>query len=456
MQTNNNGNTNGSENGNNITNFPDQKSAPQPLNPHSAPVQLFHAASVSNLTALEQQKVTPPIHSEAEAGEIFTGKDRVLDFLQKVAKKKPTEFAEVKGADGLPTLELRDVVISDAITLHTFITPSTTIVRDEKGKITESPYQLDAKNLPDAFFVFGNNDLKVMDNVAKRYFECKKHGKAPIIFVSGLGGHATASGHIFGKSEAETIQHRLLALGVPKEAIIIETKAKNSGQNVEFTDAIMKSMTNHQFDHILIFGSPTNVGRQIRTYEQQSTYPWKRISTQSPTVAEIKHTYYQNKKNAAINMIAILCEIGKFLSYTLNDNYMSARAVINEDQLKAAAKIFFEYYKILRQRNIDSDKLTNSFIANYHESIRSRATAKTPDAIAAELTMRRSTPTAKLIKQLDIEFRAIFQIMEYQWVPKLPAGLTMWEQDQCMQRRRFAKMGADTPTPRHSRPLSPR
>lgn len=85
----------------------------------------------------------------------------------------------------------------------------------------------------DLIWALGSHDLRVADRVAGLWHE----GLAPIIVMSGGFGNFTEG--VFKKPEAELFAERAMDLGVPEEAMIIENRSTNTGENVAFTREIL-------------------------------------------------------------------------------------------------------------------------------------------------------------------------------------------------------------------------
>jgi uncharacterized SAM-binding protein YcdF (DUF218 family) len=84
----------------------------------------------------------------------------------------------------------------------------------------------------DAIIVFGSyNPI-----VANRAVEIFKKGWAPVIVFSGNRSDSTLT---WDKTEAQTMADVAVSLGVPKDKILIESGAKNSGENVRFSKALL-------------------------------------------------------------------------------------------------------------------------------------------------------------------------------------------------------------------------
>jgi len=64
-------------------------------------------------------------------------------------------------------------------------------------------------------------------------------GLAPLMVCSGNVGRLTATR--FARSEAETFADVAVANGVPRDAILLEPRATNSGENLAFTRALLEA-----------------------------------------------------------------------------------------------------------------------------------------------------------------------------------------------------------------------
>jgi uncharacterized SAM-binding protein YcdF (DUF218 family) len=84
-------------------------------------------------------------------------------------------------------------------------------------------------------WVLGSHDLRVADRAAELW----KAGLAPRILMSGGLGNFTQG--VFEKPEAELLAERAKALGVPGEALLIENRSTNCGENVAFSRELLES-----------------------------------------------------------------------------------------------------------------------------------------------------------------------------------------------------------------------
>ncbi|ENK3146056.1 YdcF family protein [Vibrio alginolyticus] len=126
----------------------------------------------------------------------------------------------------------------------------------------------------DCLFVMCSNDVRVAEHAAKLY-----HQKlAPLIVFSGGEGRFTDG--LFEKSEAETFAEIAKLSGVPSEAILLETKSTNSGENVRFTEQRLKE-AGKQCSSFILVQKPFMERRAIATFEKQWQSPYTQLQVSS-------------------------------------------------------------------------------------------------------------------------------------------------------------------------------
>ncbi|WP_405912793.1 YdcF family protein [Streptomyces sp. NBC_00963] len=79
----------------------------------------------------------------------------------------------------------------------------------------------------------GSHDLGVADVTANLY----RRGMFPLIVFTGATSRTTCDR--MPRGEAEHYRERALELGVPASAILVEPKARNTGENVDFTRELL-------------------------------------------------------------------------------------------------------------------------------------------------------------------------------------------------------------------------
>lgn len=79
----------------------------------------------------------------------------------------------------------------------------------------------------------GSHDLGVADTTAALY----RDGMAPLIVFTGATSRTTRDR--MPRGEAEHYRERALELGVPADAILVEPNARNTGENITFSRALL-------------------------------------------------------------------------------------------------------------------------------------------------------------------------------------------------------------------------
>ena len=100
-------------------------------------------------------------------------------------------------------------------------------------------FMSEGPSLPSADFLLalGSHDLRVAEHAAFLYTS----GAAPLVICSGGYGKMTAGN--FAKPEAILFQERCEACGVPKQAILVEPEATNTGENFTLSKKLLFSGT---------------------------------------------------------------------------------------------------------------------------------------------------------------------------------------------------------------------
>ncbi|MBY5946317.1 YdcF family protein [Photobacterium rosenbergii] len=128
----------------------------------------------------------------------------------------------------------------------------------------------------DCIFVLGSNDIRVAEYAAKLFLE----GYAPFIVFSGGEGELTRG--MFKGSEAEAFAEVALDMGVPEDAILLEPQSTNTGENVQFTRALLE-MKGLEPESFIIVQKPFMERRAYATFQQN--WPGKKVKVTSPPIA---------------------------------------------------------------------------------------------------------------------------------------------------------------------------
>ncbi|WP_028022289.1 YdcF family protein [Enterovibrio calviensis] len=134
----------------------------------------------------------------------------------------------------------------------------------------------------DCIFVLGSNDVRVAEYAAALY----RQGFAQYIMVSGGFGRFTQDQ--FEKTEAETFAEVLIDEGVPESALILETQATNTGENVTFSHKLMREK-GLDFKKMLLVQKPFMERRAYATFVKQWPSECDSILVTSPPISLVEY-----------------------------------------------------------------------------------------------------------------------------------------------------------------------
>jgi len=128
----------------------------------------------------------------------------------------------------------------------------------------------------DCILVLGSHDLRVADRAADLYLE----GWAPVVIFSGGLGNFTKN--MWTETEADLFAGIARDRGVPEEAIFIENKSTNTGENILFTQRLLQK---NNFDPVsfLVVQKPYMERRSYATFRQH--WPDKKLLVTSPQIS---------------------------------------------------------------------------------------------------------------------------------------------------------------------------
>jgi uncharacterized SAM-binding protein YcdF (DUF218 family) len=128
----------------------------------------------------------------------------------------------------------------------------------------------------DCILVLGSHDLRVAERGAELYLQ----GWAPLLIMSGGLGNFTKD--MWREKEADRFAHIAINMGVPKESILIENKSTNTGENILFTQQLLKD---HQLDpqSFIVVQKPYMERRSYATFKKH--WPDKKLTVTSPQIS---------------------------------------------------------------------------------------------------------------------------------------------------------------------------
>jgi uncharacterized SAM-binding protein YcdF (DUF218 family) len=128
----------------------------------------------------------------------------------------------------------------------------------------------------DCILVLGSMDTRTAERGADIYLQ----GYAPIIVFSGGLGKLTKD--MWAETEAELFANIALDRGVPREAIFIENKSTNTGENIQFTQQLLQEK-NLDLDSFIVVQKPYMERRSYATFKKH--WPGKKLLVTSPLLS---------------------------------------------------------------------------------------------------------------------------------------------------------------------------
>ena len=127
----------------------------------------------------------------------------------------------------------------------------------------------------DCILALGSHDLRVATRAADLYLE----GWAPLVIMSGGLGNFTQN--MWTEKEADKFAAIAIQKGVPAQAILIENRSSNTGENIMFTQQLLKSsgLDPHSF---IVVQKPYMERRSFATFKMH--WPDKELIVTSPQI----------------------------------------------------------------------------------------------------------------------------------------------------------------------------
>jgi uncharacterized SAM-binding protein YcdF (DUF218 family) len=146
----------------------------------------------------------------------------------------------------------------------------------------------------DVILVLGSNDLRVAEHGADLFLR----GLAPRIMFSGNVGRLTEG--VFQKTEAECFADVALAKGVPAEAILIEPRSTNTGENIAFSRELLASQGIDP-QRLIVVQKPYMERRAYATF--MNFWPGKDIRISSPPISFADYPNEHLSRELIINIL---------------------------------------------------------------------------------------------------------------------------------------------------------
>lgn len=128
----------------------------------------------------------------------------------------------------------------------------------------------------DCIFVLGSHDKRVATRGAELYLD----GWAPLLIFSGGLGNLTKD--IWTETEADQFAAIARDMGVPDEAILVENKSTNTGENILFTQQLLQERGLDPTSFIVV-QKPYMERRSYATFKKH--WPDKSLLVTSPQIS---------------------------------------------------------------------------------------------------------------------------------------------------------------------------
>lgn len=128
----------------------------------------------------------------------------------------------------------------------------------------------------DCILALGSHDLRVADRAAELYLQ----GFAPLVIMSGGLGNFTKD--MWSEKEADKFAKIAIEKGVPEDAVLIENRSTNTGENILFTQKLLeeKSLDPQSF---IVVQKPYMERRSYATFKKH--WPGKKLIVTSPQIS---------------------------------------------------------------------------------------------------------------------------------------------------------------------------
>ncbi|MFS8160482.1 MAG: YdcF family protein, partial [Candidatus Roizmanbacteria bacterium] len=146
----------------------------------------------------------------------------------------------------------------------------------------------------DIIIALGSSDISVAEHAAKVFLD----GYAPRILFSGGFGKITKD--LWHTTESEKFAHVAIEMGVPEEAITLENKSSNTGENIQFSRKLLQD-NGYDITTAIIACKPYKERRDYATFKKQ----WPEIEIMV-TSSDISYENYMQtifSRDTAINLL---------------------------------------------------------------------------------------------------------------------------------------------------------
>jgi len=134
--------------------------------------------------------------------------------------------------------------------------------------------------------------------VAERAAELYLQGMAPMLIFSGGLGNLTRD--LWTIPEAILFAERAVSMGVPPSAILVEEHSTNTGENILFTQALLKERNLDPYSFIVV-QKPYMERRSLATFKRH--WPNKKLLVTSPQIPFLEYPNEEITMERVVNIM---------------------------------------------------------------------------------------------------------------------------------------------------------
>ena len=146
----------------------------------------------------------------------------------------------------------------------------------------------------DCVLALGSHDLRVAERASELYLD----GFAPLLIMSGGLGNFTKD--MWTEKEADKFAAIALQKGVPENAILIENKSTNTGENILFTQKLLEEKGMYPQSFIVV-QKPYMERRSYATFKKH--WPDKKLIVTSPQISFKEYPTQEISMEKVINIM---------------------------------------------------------------------------------------------------------------------------------------------------------
>jgi len=171
------------------------------------------------------------------------------------------------------------------------ITPEITVLAK---KLWDYHHTNQVPEKSDCILALGSHDLRVAERAAELYLD----GFAPLLIMSGGLGNFTKD--MWTEKEADKFAAIAIQKGVPENAILIENKSTNTGENILFTQKLLEEKGMYPQSFIVV-QKPYMERRSYATFKKH--WPDRSLIVTSPQISFKEYPTQEISMEKVINIM---------------------------------------------------------------------------------------------------------------------------------------------------------